>query len=301
MNTLVNTPLVSIIIPVYNRERYIEIALNSAVNQTYKNIEIIVVDNCSTDHTWTILQKYAAADSRIKIFQNSRNLGPVLNWNECFKRANGEYIKIVWSDDWMSDDFIEKALPVLKRDVAFVISSIQITTGQKVISTIEYSKSLFSTKEYLQDVFLFNRNKFPLSPGCALFRTADLLSAFIIDIPNENGLDSKCNGAGNDLLLFLNTAVSYPNIGVLTAVHSYFRHHEGSFSVSNNLDLYYDWAKVYFLKRNKSYSFLSDALKFRFFKRQLKDKSYRAIFGSLRFSNCFIAHCLKCILLKYKH
>lgn len=68
--------LVSILIPVYNRENLIEETVQSALNQTYKNIEIIVVDNQSTDNTWEILQKLASQDERIKIFQNNTNIRP---------------------------------------------------------------------------------------------------------------------------------------------------------------------------------------------------------------------------------
>ena len=60
---------VSILVPVYNREDLIGQTLNSALNQTYKNIEIIVVDNSSTDNTWEVVQSYEKQDSRIKAFQ----------------------------------------------------------------------------------------------------------------------------------------------------------------------------------------------------------------------------------------
>ncbi|MFK2298794.1 glycosyltransferase family 2 protein [Bacteroides fragilis] len=103
-----NNPLVSIVIPTYNREQYIEDAIKSAINQTYRNIEIIIVDNCSTDSTWDILNRWAERDERIKVFRNKMNIGPVLNWNECFEHTSGDFIKILWSDDWMAIDFIEK-------------------------------------------------------------------------------------------------------------------------------------------------------------------------------------------------
>ena len=61
-----NNPLVSIVIPTYNREQYIEDAIKSAINQTYRNIEIIIVDNCSTDSTWDILNRWA--ESELKFF-----------------------------------------------------------------------------------------------------------------------------------------------------------------------------------------------------------------------------------------
>ena len=140
-------PLVSILIPVYNREKYIGEAIESAINQTYKNIEVIIVDNCSTDNTWKILQDYQCKDKRIHIFQNEKNLGPVYNWIECFKGAKGVYSKILWSDDWMSLDFVENALSAFNEDISFVISAQQIITND--ISSLK-AESAFST--YFNDI-----------------------------------------------------------------------------------------------------------------------------------------------------
>lgn len=85
--------LVSILIPVYNRENLVGETIESAINQTYKNIEIIIVDNCSTDNTWQVLQDYAQKDNRIRIFQNPENIGLVRNWERCIDVANNRYYK----------------------------------------------------------------------------------------------------------------------------------------------------------------------------------------------------------------
>lgn len=69
MNALVTNPLVSIVIPVYNRELYIEDAIRSAISQTYQNIEIIIVDNCSTDSTWDILNEWEKKIIELKYFK----------------------------------------------------------------------------------------------------------------------------------------------------------------------------------------------------------------------------------------
>ena len=71
------TPLVSVIIPAYNAERYVELAVRSIMNQTYKNLEILITDDCSTDRTFEILKKLEEEDSRIKLFRNDKNLGIV--------------------------------------------------------------------------------------------------------------------------------------------------------------------------------------------------------------------------------
>lgn len=168
MNALVTNPLVSIVIPVYNRELYIEDAIKSAISQTYQNIEIIIVDNCSTDLTWSILNTWASKDHRIKIYQNKTNIGPVLNWNECFKHASGEYIKILWSDDWMALDFIERAVNLIDEKSAFVISNHKIVSENGIVDNVKYKKQKYTRKEYLYNILFQNIEKFPLSPGCAL-------------------------------------------------------------------------------------------------------------------------------------
>ena len=284
MNALVTNPLVSIVIPVYNRELYIEDAIRSAISQTYQNIEIIIVDNCSTDSTWDILNEWEKKDNRIKIFQNDSNIGPVLNWNECFRHASGEYIKILWSDDWISHKFVEKCLSVFEKNTAFVLSGYQIVAKKMVLSEVVFKKNIYSVLDYLINILLYNREGFPVSPGCAMFRTKDILASFIVDIPNDDGLDSKKNGAGNDLLLFLNTVVNYTSISTISGVDSYFRSHEESFSVANQLDLYYEWAKVFFIRKYLYGEILENSKKIQLIKRRFTNSKYKSIIRNLSFN-----------------
>lgn len=286
-------PLVSIVIPVYNREKYISEAIESAINQTYKNIEIVVVDNCSTDHTWDILKNYAEKDERIRIFKNDTNIGPVLNWQECFHKAKGEYIKILWSDDWMSLDFIEKACEVLKSDVAFVISWQQIMKDNHLIKSISYVKSTYKSSYYIRNVLYISKENFPLSPGCALFRKKDVIDNFIVKIPNDDFLNSEINGAGNDLLLFLNIALQYPKIEVLPFYGSFFRYHNDSFTALKNLSLYYFWSKIYFLEHICQNKLYLDAFKLKLFIYKFKDDRFINIHKHIKRSNLYIYNCIR--------
>ena len=104
------TSKVSIGIPVYNRVNLIEETINSALNQSYKNIEIIICDNNSIDGTWELLQKIVKKDPRIKIFRNKENLGAVKNWKEVYKNATGDFFHMLWSDDIILPKFIESAI-----------------------------------------------------------------------------------------------------------------------------------------------------------------------------------------------
>ena len=92
---------ISIIIPVYNVEKYISQCLDSAINQSLKDIEIIIVDDCGSDNSMDIAYEYAKNDSRIKIIKNSQNMGLFLTRCEGIKSATGEYILNLDSDDFL--------------------------------------------------------------------------------------------------------------------------------------------------------------------------------------------------------
>lgn len=101
---------VSICIPTYNGAKYLEACLVSVLSQTYKDIEILMVDDGSTDATFEILEYYAAIDQRIRLVRNEHNLGLVGNWNHCITLAQGEWIKFVFQDDWLEPECLEAML-----------------------------------------------------------------------------------------------------------------------------------------------------------------------------------------------
>lgn len=101
-------PLVSVIIPCYNAEKYVEQAVRSIMNQTYKNLEILITDDCSTDSSFEILQKLAEEDARIKLFKNEQNQKIVRTLNALVERANGKYIARMDADDISLPKRIEK-------------------------------------------------------------------------------------------------------------------------------------------------------------------------------------------------
>lgn len=94
-----NAPLVSVLTTVYNREKYLAQAIESILNSTYENWELIIVDDCSTDGSVNIGRQYEAKDSRIKVYINEKNLGDYPNRNKAASYAKGKYLKYVDSDD----------------------------------------------------------------------------------------------------------------------------------------------------------------------------------------------------------
>lgn len=108
------TPKVSIIVPVYNVEKYLQKCLNSLINQTLKEIEIICVNDGSTDNSWQILENFAQKDARIKVF-SQKNSGQSVARNVAIEQATGEYLGFVDSDDWVDLDFFENLYNTAKK------------------------------------------------------------------------------------------------------------------------------------------------------------------------------------------
>src|SRR6478672_8774736 len=101
-----SSPLVSICIPVYNGERFIDDTIKCCINQTYTNIEILFSDNCSTDGTIARIKSYN--DPRIKIFSNETNIGLVANYRKALSYASGKYMGFLGADDGMDITAVEK-------------------------------------------------------------------------------------------------------------------------------------------------------------------------------------------------
>ena len=93
-------PKVSVIIPVYNTEKYLKKCLDSVCNQTLSDIEIICIDDCSTDNSLNILKEYTLKDNRIKLIEFKENKGAAVARNTGIDEAKGEYIGFIDSDDY---------------------------------------------------------------------------------------------------------------------------------------------------------------------------------------------------------
>lgn len=129
-------PKVSIGIPVYNGENYLEEAIQSLLGQTFKDFELIITDNCSTDRTGEICQKYVTLDPRVRYFRNETNLGCTGNFNLGFQYARGKYFKWAPHDDVYEPTFLEKCVNVLENDPCVVLCYTRTTIidddGKKV-------------------------------------------------------------------------------------------------------------------------------------------------------------------------
>lgn len=179
-------PLVSVITPAYNAEKYIAKTIESILSQTYKNFEYIIVDDASTDSTWDIIQEYANKDSRIKAFKNENNLYIAGNRNKGLDKASGKYI--VWQD---ADDI---SLPIrIEIQVKFMENNPQVGICGAFLQSFEGDKDMDIRKYPLDDKTL-RKNIFRYSPvaqPAAIIRkkTLDEVGKYDLSTPPAEDID----------------------------------------------------------------------------------------------------------------
>lgn len=144
-----NQNLISIIIPAYNAEKYIETCLNSILLQTYPNIEVLVINDGSTDCTEELIKKFSLKDSRVHCI-SQRNLGASAARNLGLKYANGEFIMFLDSDDWLEKECCEISLNTIKQYQADVL----MFDYYKIINNKRYPYNSYSKK-----IIEFNTDK----------------------------------------------------------------------------------------------------------------------------------------------
>ena len=137
--------LVSVIIPSYNHENYIRECINSILNQTYKNLEIIIEDDCSQDNTQQEIKKIK--DKRIKSFFSEKNKGVVETMNDLLKKCNGKYIAIIGSDDVWYPEKIAEQVKIFKNNpkVGAVFTEVDIIdeNGHKYNKSSDFDSNIF--------------------------------------------------------------------------------------------------------------------------------------------------------------
>jgi len=101
--------------PVYNGERYVGEAVQSVLDQTFEDFELVISDNASTDNTLAICREFARSDDRVRIYQQDRNYGAARNHNFTFQKSRGEYFRWLAADDKCEPTYLEKCVPILDR------------------------------------------------------------------------------------------------------------------------------------------------------------------------------------------
>ncbi len=121
LSVICNAPKISVVMPLYNVEKYLRQSLDSVIDQTYKNLEIICVNDASTDNTLSILEEYAEKDKRIKIITNEKNLHCGISRNVGMKHATGDYLIILDGDDFFHPKMLELMCDKIRKDNSDVV------------------------------------------------------------------------------------------------------------------------------------------------------------------------------------
>ena len=160
--------LVSVLMSVYNGAPTLEKAAASVLAQTYRDLELILCDDASTDDTWRIMQRIAAQDARVTIFQNKTNLGLGASLNECLARAQGAYIARQDADDVSDSDRIERTMDfLLSSGAPYAACGVRVFDDTGVWSTRQFPQKI--TKHIIAQ-------KNPFFHPTMLFRRAVLKS-----------------------------------------------------------------------------------------------------------------------------
>jgi glycosyltransferase involved in cell wall biosynthesis len=162
-----SVPKISVLIPAYNAEKYLGEAIDSILNQTFTDFECIVIDDCSTDNTWKIIQEYAKKDSRIVGVKNEKNLKLSATLNKGIDICRGDYIARMDADDWSYPDRLQKQIDFLENnlDIGIIGGAMEVCDENlKVlnirrynISDSEIRKNLFRYSPFCHPATVFKK------------------------------------------------------------------------------------------------------------------------------------------------
>lgn len=141
MNRQNQSPLVTVAIPNYNTAAYIGEAIESAVSQTFHDIEILIIDNASTDNSRDIIEDWSTRDNRIIVRNFDVYVNATHNWNRCLEYAKGQYIVFLHADDRLKPNFLSASLEIFscRPDLGYVFAEKEIIDGEgKVISQDQF-------------------------------------------------------------------------------------------------------------------------------------------------------------------
>lgn len=209
MTSDIKYPLVSILMTAYNRQQYIGEAIESVLESTYNNFELIIVDDSSSDETARVAQSYASVDNRIKLYVNKNNLGDYPNRNKAASYASGVYLMYLDSDDKFFPNAIE-----------YVVSVFSLFKDSQYATIYQYN-DLDSPKEYSSEAIIqthfFKRSILHIGPGGTVI-TKELF--------NKIGGFTTLYGPANDMYYNLKVA-SNSSVILMPFKYLYYRIHEG--------------------------------------------------------------------------
>jgi len=272
---------VSVIIPNYNHSIYLKQRIESILNQTYRDYEVIILDDCSTDNSRDIIDLYKMKYPDLRSYYNDSNTGyPFMQWNFGVSKANGEFIWIAESDDFAKSDFLERTVTVLKNypDAGLVFTDSRIINERKGTEYLASDRRAAFSNHKLEQLFnngcdkrksmnIFFENPI-VNVSSVLFRKNTYLEA--------GGADTSMRFCGDWLIyfkIFLISDIRYIpeplNVFRLHSDSSYKFHHRSNIFLKEKMKIYN------FIIRNSQISALIGYL---FLRKTLKVLILRLIF-----------------------
>jgi glycosyltransferase involved in cell wall biosynthesis len=146
-----------VVTPVYNTEKYLAECIESVLAQTYQNWEYIIVDNCSTDRSAEIAQRYAQQDSRIRIHRNQQFLSVIPNWNNALLQISNssKYCKVVHADDWMFPECLERMVAVAEQNPSVgIVGSYRLEENDVTLDGLPYPSMVVNGRDLARSTLL---------------------------------------------------------------------------------------------------------------------------------------------------
>ncbi|MFS9250488.1 glycosyltransferase family 2 protein [Streptococcus mitis] len=207
--------MISVIIPVYNVERYLEECLNSLQHQTYTDIEVVLVNDGSTDNSKTICKRYCEEDSRFLLI-NQKNQGQSVARNVGVAASKGEFIAFVDSDDIIQKNYLEKLMQYMTEEVDIVESNFTVSKKDFLVENSKETTILFEGNSN-EAVKIFPNHVLSVNPVTKLYRR-EIVEA----VPYPEGLIFEDIYCGIGMLKYIRKIIKIDYVGY------YYRQHQSS-------------------------------------------------------------------------
>lgn len=225
-------PLISIVVPIYNCQKYLSRCIGCVLNQTYTNFELILIDDGSTDNSLALCNKWSSVDCRIKVIHQS-NAGVSRARNKGIEAASGKYITFIDSDDWISYDYIESMLHVMNDDIQLVVGSLAIVYRRLCINPLASQRYDASNVDLAVDLLV--KLEFQ-APWAKLF-SLDIIKNNSITFPE----DIK---NGEDQIFVRNYLMKCTAFRTISNTIYYYNKINPSSATKRAYDKAFDWCKT---------------------------------------------------------
>ncbi len=222
-------PLVSVLMTAYNREKYIAEAIESVLASTYKNFELIIVDDCSKDDTVKIANGYELRDPRVKLFINERNLGDYPNRNKAASYARGKYLKYLDSDDKLFDFSLQYCIEQMEKFPDAAMGMLYLYKDGMINDPVSWE-----SKKIVRSHF-FNRTYLCIGPSGTIIRRDKF--------EDTGGFDTRF-GVASDNFFNIRLASFFPVV-LLPKIFIFYREHPDQ-EKGNNQTGYLKYGYLYF-------------------------------------------------------